>query len=228
MARLPPRFAAVILTFALVPSTQLAARRGAADRCHSGPGPAYGDQRPAGHRPGARAAVRGLPTRAEPRGIMPTGRCAPAARLAARCLRAVRAGRAGDRRHNRAQAWQAHRGQGCLPGSRAVPASALRQGTWPALAQPDAVGAGSMGAAGAGPAAPDGAGPLGVLLPNARAAAQEADRLGTATRAASPPLAARPRIGRRGRQCLAALGWRGAQLAGTREKVSWILAGLYR
>ncbi|WP_206664495.1 transposase [Dankookia rubra] len=55
------------------------------------------------------------------------------------------------------------------------------QGQRPALAQPHAAGADLLGRAGLGTAVPDGSRPFGALLPRARAAPQEADRLGTGT-----------------------------------------------
>ena len=59
-----------------------------------------------------------------------------------------------------------------------------------------------LGGAGLGLAVPDRAGALGAVLPRAREAAQEADRLGPADGAAGPPLAARARAGPGGRQRL--------------------------
>ena len=78
----------------------------------------------------------------------------------------------------------------------------LRQGQRPALAQPDAAGADLLGRAGLGAAVPDRPRPLGAVLPRARAAAQEADRLGAAAGPAGPPLDAGPAPRAGGRQRL--------------------------
>ena len=66
-----------------------------------------------------------------------------------------------------------------------VKASGLR---W----QPYAAGADPVGKACMGSAIFDGLGTVGAILPRAWAASQEANGLGTATRVAGPPLAARP------------------------------------
>src|SRR5205823_12417135 len=80
--------------------------------------------------------------------------------------------------------------------------AALRRGRRPALAEPDAPGPGSLGGARLGATVPDRAGTFGALLPRARPAAQEADRLGAADGPASTPLAARARDRAAGRQQL--------------------------
>ena len=84
--------------------------------------------------------------------------------------------------------------------SHFVKASGLRWLSLMLLA-PDPVGRAHLGAA-----VPDRAGPLGALLPRARQAAQEADRLGAADGAAGPALAARARDRAGGRQQLCRLG----------------------
>ena len=126
----------------------------------------------------------------------------PAAGPADRRLRPGRSGRARPRRHHRAPPRQAHQRQGHLPRSGALVRGSLRQGQRPALAQPDAAGPDPLGGAHLGAAVPDRPGALRALLPRARTAAQEADRLGAADGAAGPPLAARARAGAGGRQRL--------------------------
>ena len=86
----------------------------------------------------------------------------------------------GHRRHDRAPPRQAHRRQGHLPRPGPLLEGPLRQGQRPALAQPDAPGPDPLGGAHLGAAVPDRARTLGALLPRARQAAQEADRLGAA------------------------------------------------
>ena len=111
-------------------------------------------------------------------------------------------GAARPRRHDRAPARQAHQRQGDLPRPGPLQPRPLRQGQRPALAQPDAAGADPLGRAGLGAAVPDRPRPLGALLPRARPAAQEADRLGAAAGPAGPPLDAGPAAGAGGRQRL--------------------------
>src|SRR3954470_9541585 len=116
--------------------------------------------------------------------------------------RQVHAGAAGHRRHDRAPPRQAHRREGHLPRPGALLEEAPRQGQRPAPAQPAAPGPDPLGGACLGLAVPDRAGSFGTLLPRARPAAQEADRLGAADGPASTPLAARAR----GRAAWAAAG----------------------
>src|SRR4051794_379716 len=59
----------------------------------------------------------------------------------------------------------------------------------PLMAEPDALGSDPLGRARLGVAVPDRARPLGALLPRARQAAQEADRLGAADGAAGTAMA---------------------------------------
>ena len=136
-----------------------------------------------------------LPSGAEPRGLGPAGRVPPAVGPPARRFRAQWAGVARHRRHDRAAARQAHRRQRDLPRPGALLARPLREGVRPALAQPDAVGAGALGGAGLGAAAPHRPGALGAPLPRARQTAQEAHRLGEAVGLAGPPVDAGTRTG---------------------------------
>jgi hypothetical protein len=190
-----------MLRAAVLPA-ELAARGGAADRGDPGARPAHGHQPAADHRARPRAAVRQLPSRAEPRRLERTGGGAGAAGPAARRLRAEGAGGPRARPHHRAPARQAHRRQGDLPRPGALVEVVLRQGHWVALVEPGAAGPDPLGRAGLGPAVPDRARALGALLPRARPTTQEADGLGQAAGRAGPPLDARTPSGAGGRQRL--------------------------
>jgi hypothetical protein len=76
----------------------------------------------------------------------------------------------------------------------------------PSMAQPDASGSHPLGGTHMGAAVPHRARAFGTLLPRARQAAQEADRLGTADGAPGTPMAARARDRAAGRQQLRRLG----------------------
>src|SRR5919205_169335 len=76
------------------------------------------------------------------------------------------------------------------------------EGQRPALARLDAAGPGPLGRAGLGAAVLDRPGPLRAPRPRARAAPQEAHRLGAAAGPASPPLDAGAAVGAGGRQRL--------------------------
>ena len=111
--------------------------------------------------------------------------------LLARRLRAARSGGAGPRRHDRAPARQAHRGQGHLPRPRAlvghahfVKASGLR---WMSLML---LAADPVGRAGLGAAVPHRARPLRARTAASGAPAQDAARRRAATGPAGAPLAA--------------------------------------
>lgn len=192
MLRLPPRFAAVILTFA-----PLFLQRGWR---HAGVLLIGAILAPGRRTVASVPRITGLARerhfvncrRVLNRAAWCPRAAAPAARLMGRRLRAGRSGRAGDRRHHRAPARQAHRGPagsafadpalaGRIAARRhpprpgAVQPRALRQGGRPALASPDAARPRPLGRTHLGAAAPRGAGSLGAPLPAARAAAQDAD-----------------------------------------------------
>ncbi len=165
MLHLPSRFAPVILSFAplffqrswqhaevlllgaILPPGKRTVTRGLADL---------------GARPGA--AVRELPPRAQPCHLEPIGSALPVARLVDRGLRADRSGGAGYRRHHRAAPWQTHQRQTDLPRPGAVLAWPLRESLRPAMAQPDAAGADSLGRQRLGVAVPDSACPIRARL----------------------------------------------------------------
>src|SRR3954468_21443707 len=133
----------------------------------------------------------------------------PAARPPDRRRRAERPCAAGHRRHDRASAGQADQRQRHLPRPGPVLEGSLREGQWPALAEPDAPGPGPVGRAHLGASVPHRAGTFGALLPRARQAAQEADGLGTADGAASAAMAAWARDCAAGRQQLRCIGFPG-------------------
>src|SRR5215213_1225003 len=112
---------------------------------------------------------------APPRDLEPSGRLPHPARPAARCLCTNRTGGARHRRHDRAPPRQADQCQRHLPRPGSLLEGPLREGQWPALAEPDAPGPDPLGGAHLGAAVPDRAGTLGTSLPRARQTAQEAD-----------------------------------------------------
>ena len=178
---------------AFVRPSLLAARPGAADRRDPDPGAPHRGERAADHRPLARAPLRQLPPRAQPRGVVPARRRQGSARAARQRLRAGRARGAGPRRYDRTALGAAHRRPRHLPRSRAIVRRPLRQDERPALDEPDAARARSLGWPGLGVAVPDRARPLRTVLPRAGAPAQTPARRRAATRAPGAPLAARPR-----------------------------------
>src|SRR3954471_9622820 len=178
---------------AALAATELAACRGAAARGDPGAGSAHGDQHTPDRRALPRAAGRQLPPHSQSRRLERAGGRVLLGLLLDTFVPAgpVLLGLDDTIEHQRGKRISAkgiYRDPVRSSHGHFVKASGLRWLSLMLLVVGPLCGPTSMGRAGLGAAVPDGARPLGAVLPRARAALQEADRLGAAVGPAGPPL----------------------------------------